>query len=270
MPHMNIDSEIDDPRVPDDLRVKAQKLARERIDEAKRRVYDKAQRMTPKKAAKVTAEQLSRATEKARQRLAWQKRMASSPEPTFNQPSLVGQQDTYYSVAAPENNARFTPRQGLVNIAQRHAEGVRPDAMESYAVPDEAGHSIPSNAVDAWARAVRRREQPAAPSVSAPNDPGQSEFRKHPYSDVHYPDEGLAQGMGGTGEDQPAGGSLDTADTVVPITPSDPTTKTPLEPTAVDIAKAEVAAASQATKAATAPLLLALGAGALYLLSRKG
>ena len=267
MPHWNIDDPIDDPRVPEGLRAKAQKLARRRIDEARGRVIAQAQRMTPKKAAKLAAEQGSQLEEKARRRLARQRQFAASAEPNFNKPSLVGEQSTFYATETPENAARFTPKRGYVEIPVSLKEGVRQDLVEKYAIPDDQADALASNAVDRWTQLTRRESGVGTPRTTI-QESYTPQFRVHPFSDVVYPAEDMAQTMGEMDEDQPSGGSLDAQDQIIPITPSDPTTKEPLEPTAVDIAKAQVAQAHAVSKGSIVPL--AIGAGVLiYLLARR-
>lgn len=337
--------ELDDPRIPADVRVKARKLARERIDEARGRVYAKAQRMTPKKAAKLTAEQESRAVERARQRLAWQKKMQTTPEPTFNLPAQAvppgvkqgASESTYYAENTPENRVRFTPKRGLVELPFGLKEGVRQDLIERHGIPDDQADALASNAVDRWAQLVHQAPSVDVPQPSIPVT-DQPQFLVHPFSEVHYPAEDMAQGMGGVGEtdwgtmtsvdpllayadsdgfvtskmmstaqdewrnkldgrlvlkgnsyspyvnaanwertgrvaplgsDQPAGGSLDAKDQLVPLTPSDPTTREPLTATPVDVAKAAVAAAK--VEAGGLPVIpLVIGAGVLIYILGKG
>lgn len=322
---------FDDPRIPVELRAKARKLAQERIKEAKVRVVGESQRMTPKKAVKLTVEAESRAIERAKQRLARQKQFAARAEPTYNRPTLVGPQSTYYVQNTPEDAARFTPRRGMVEYPQSLREGIRQDLVEKHAVPDDVADSLASNAVDKWVQITRERERPSFPGPSIPV-PTQQAFAIHPFSDVKLPEaDDMAQGMGGylgaidwgavagrspnawgmvkmsstfdqewrstqtgeliwkgsseypmmpsawtqTGSTRPLGavrparGSFDSKDRVVPITPSDPTTKEPL----TKIEQSEVGRRIEEFKAADKSewmVPLAIGAGVIILaLCRK-
>lgn len=257
---------FDDPRIPVELRAKAQKLAQERIKEAKIRVVGASQRMTPKKAVKLTAEAESRAIERAKQRLARQQQFAASADPSFNRPTLVGPQSPYYVQNTPEDAARFTPRRGMVEYPQSIKEGIRQDLVEKHAIPDDVADSLASNAVDKWVQITRERERPSFPGPSIPV-PTQQAFAIHPFSDVKLPEaDDMAQTMGGVGEDQPAGGSFDTKDVVVPITPSDPTTREPLSRSEFERRIEEFKAADKSEWMVP----LAIGAGVIILaLSRK-
>jgi len=289
-------------RIPQSVRLKAKKIAEERIEVAKERARTRALQMTPKKAAKLSKEQVSAARERARKRLAWQKaQVQGQGTPLHDLPEQPGEWPEYYQQNTPERRARFTPRKNLQNLPFELKEGVKEQILERSAVPDEAADELASNAIDRWINLVVRRKK-GQPPQQAIDVNFQPKFLVHPFSDVKYDfGDSLASSFSGFGQydtdidpvaimeniaqetRSPYQEPIDilaaqttevddvfTADIkdAVPITETNPLTREPLDEPVVE---KPVAVPAQAESKSKLLIPLAIGAGlVVFFMTRKG
>ncbi|MFH1574449.1 MAG: hypothetical protein ABIG68_10725, partial [Acidobacteriota bacterium] len=262
--------------VPADMRLKARKLARLKIDEARFQARAKATRMTPKKAAKLSSEQLAAAQERARARLKWQQQEEAGGAPLMDMPNTqVGGPNSYYSAETPENKARFTPRKGygLVDMEHNLQEGPRGQQIELFAVPPDAEGDIPSDAIDHWMTVVKPPIPVDPPSKYIPVTT-RPDFLIHQFSDVNYVEgDSMAQafsGLRGMGEDI-VGGNFDTNNQMVPITEADPVTREPISaPIATPVTNSETVVEVMKPGGSSIVPIVGVGVLAYLLLGNKG
>jgi len=191
-------------QVPENLRLKAQKLAADRIEAARRDALRRSERISAKRLREIAAKSTGTSIAREVKRRAWNKINEHLPQgtPTYDLPEYGGPPwDEYYTERIPTNEPRFTPREGYTNSAYSEAtEGLQDELIENYGVPPESAGDVASNVVDKWIKIVRPEEQPSEPAAYLP-DATRPQFKVHPFSPVDYMSgDSMAQGFSGYDE----------------------------------------------------------------------